>query len=407
MGDQTRRVLVVGVPPSGPEGLPADLRRRIAEAEILCGGKRQLAWFPGIGREQWPLQKDLDQFVKQLLAVDGHRRIVVLASGDPLLFGIGSYLRKHFPPDRFEFVPHVSAVQEAFARVGEPWEDAVIASVHARPLEQAIIAVRMHCKVAVLTDETNTPAHLAEALLAAGVPDCRVVVAEDLGLPTERVTDALLTSIRQSCFSGLNVVLILQQEESRTPLLGIPDAELAHRDGMITRQEVRAIALSWLGLTEGSLVWDIGAGSGSISIEAGRLATKGRVFAIERDHRQAASLEANLRRHTANVTVVYGEAPGILSTLPDPDAVLIGGSGGKLVEILNTCWKRLRAGGHVVVNLVLLDHLTEAWAWCQRNQIQPEVALVQVSKARPLSDSFRFEGTTPVYLLGAVRQVGT
>ncbi|MBI3810219.1 MAG: precorrin-6y C5,15-methyltransferase (decarboxylating) subunit CbiE [Nitrospirae bacterium] len=407
MGEHAPRILVVGIPPNGPEGMPASLLKRIADADVLCGGKRQLALFPGIGQEQWPIQKNLDQFVTRIRGTGCQQRIVVLASGDPLLFGIGSYLRKHLPTERCEFIPHVSTVQEAFARIGEPWEDAVIISVHARPLEQAIIAVRMHRKVAVLTDETNTPARLAEALLAAGVPDCRVVVAEDLGLPTERVTDALLTSIRQSCFSGLNVVLILQQEESRTLLLGIPDAELAHRDGMITRQEVRAIALSWLGLTEGSLVWDIGAGSGSISIEAGRLATKGRVFAIERDHRQAAYLAANLRRHAANVTVVYGEAPGILSTLPDPDAVLIGGSGGKLVEILNTCWKRLRVGGHIVVNLVLLDHLTEAWAWCQRNQVQPEIALVQVSKARPLSDSFRFEGTTPVYLLGAVRQVST
>lgn len=404
MVEPTRRILVVGVPPNGSEGLPPGVLKRIAEAEILCGGKRQLALFPGIGKEQWLLQKDLDRFVQQLREVDGERSIVVLASGDPLLFGIGAYLRKHFPPDRFEFVPHASAVQEAFARIGEPWEDAVIVSVHARPLEQAIVAVRMHRKVAVLTDETNTPARLAEALLAAGVPDCRVVVAEDLGLPTERVTDAPLTGIRQTRFSSLNVVLILQQEQSRTPLFGISDAGLAHRDGMITKQEVRAISLSRLSLTEESVVWDVGAGSGAISIEAARLAREGRVFAVERDPRQVEYLEENRRRWSChNVSVVFGEAPGILSTLPEPDAVLIGGSGGKLTEVLNQSWSRLRTGGRLVANLVLVDHLTEAWAWTRRVRVTPEVTLVQVSRGLPLSDSFRFEGATPVYILQVVR----
>jgi precorrin-6Y C5,15-methyltransferase (decarboxylating) len=408
MGEHARRILVVGIPPNGPDGLPPAILQRIAGAEILCGGKRQLALFPGIGKEQWPIQKDLDQFVKRLREVDGKCSIVVLASGDPLLFGIGAYLRKHFPAERFEFIPHVSAVQETFARIGEPWEDALIVSVHARPIEPAINAVMRHHKVAILTDDVHTPAYLAERLLAAGVEDCRVVIAEDLGLPTERVTDTTLASIARSNFSPLNVVLILRKERPRTVLLGIPDAEIVHRDGMFTKQEVRAISLSRLGLTDDSVVWDVGAGSGAISIEAARLARHGRVFAIERDPRQVEFLEENLRRWSCpNVSLVFGEAPGILSTLPEPDAVLIGGSGGKLTEILHQSWDRLRAGGRVVANLVLVDHLTEAWAWARRVRVTPEVTLVQVSRGMPLSDSFRFEGTTPIYILQAVRGADT
>jgi precorrin-6B C5,15-methyltransferase / cobalt-precorrin-6B C5,C15-methyltransferase len=405
MAEHVRRILVVGIPPNGPDGLPPAILKRIAEAEVLCGGKRQLALFPGIGKERWPIQKDLNQFVQQLRKADGERSIVVLASGDPLLFGIGAYLRKHFPTERLEFIPHVSAVQEAFARIGEPWDNAVIVSVHARPIELAIEAVWRHHKVAILTDDVNMPARLAEKLLAVGVEDCRMVVAEDLGLPTERVTDATLASIARSNFSPLNVVLILRQERPRHVLLGIPDAELAHRDGMITKQEVRAISLWRLGLTEDSVVWDVGAGSGAISIEAARLARHGRVFAIERDLRQMEFLEENLRRWSCpNVSLVFGEAPGILSTLPEPDAVLIGGSGGKLTEILNQSWDRLREGGRVVANLVLIDHLTEAWAWARRVRATPEVTLVQFSRGLPLSDSFRFEGATPVYILQVVRR---
>jgi len=405
MGEDLRRILVVGIPPNGPDGLSPGVLARIQGAEILCGGDRQLALFPGIGKERWPIQKNLDRFVQQVQAGAGARAIVVLASGDPLLFGIGAHLRKHFPAEQLEFIPHVSAIQEAFARIGEPWDDAVCVSVHARPIESAIGAVWAHHKVAVLTDEVHTPALLAARLLALGLENCRAVVGEDLGLPTERITDTTLAGITRSTFSPLNVVLVLRQKNPDAVPFGISDAELAHRDGLITKEEVRAISLSRLGLTEDSVVWDVGAGSGAMSIEAARVVRHGRVFAVEREQSQVKFLQENLRRWpSSTVSVVIGEAPNILASLPDPDAVFIGGSGGKLTAILNQSWSRLRRGGRLVVNLVLIDHLTEAWAWARRERVTPDVTLVQVSRGVPLGDSFRFDGATPIYILRVQRR---
>ncbi|WP_447974036.1 precorrin-6y C5,15-methyltransferase (decarboxylating) subunit CbiE [Nitrospira sp. Kam-Ns4a] len=404
------RILVVGVPPGGPAGWSMDLRRRVQRAEILCGAPRHLAALPGVGRERWPITDNVLEIVERLRAAPS-KRVVVLASGDPLLFGIGATLARALGPDRLEIVPQVSAVQAAFARIGVPWHDALILSAHGRPIESVVAAALSHPKVALYTDGVNTPARVAAALLAAGSPDRRTVVAERLGEAGERIAAGTLRAVAADRFDPLNVLLILEPVSGQ----GLPSGEALEVDeaaletwrGQVTRREVRALVLAALGARPGWVVWDVGAGAGAVSIELARRMPGAPIFAVERDPEQLRCLRTNLARHRAgSVTVVEGEAPDVLSRLPDPQAVFIGGTGGKLTAVLTHCWQRLAPEGRLVANLVVLGHLSEFLAWCAPAGATPEVLQVQLARGVPIAGSLRLEALNPVYLVAARRGGG-
>lgn len=397
------RILVVGIPPSGPAGLPADLIKRIEAAELLCGGARHLALFPDVKAERWTVAENIPHLVSRLRD-ESRRRVVVLASGDPLLFGIGATLAQALGRDRLEIIPHVSAVQEAFARICLPWHDARIVSAHGRPLEPVIASVLAHPKVAIYTDAVNTPTRIAAALLAAGSPDRRTVVAQRLGHSSEQVEETTLTAAKDREFDPLNVMLVLEPVWGDLPPQAGPavldDSLLAHRQGQLTKQEVRAVSLSRLGRWPGGVLWDVGAGSGAISIEMARQNPLARIFAIERDPEQRRCIAINLARFgISSVTVMEGEAPEVLDRLPDPQAIFIGGTGGKLTAVLDRCWDRVAPGGRVVANLVVLDHLTEWLSWCRLHGLVPDVLLVQLARGKPMVGSLRFEALHPVYVV--------
>lgn len=401
-----QRILIVGIPANGPAGLPAPTIERIESAELLCGGARHLTLFPNAGIERWTIGDNVPQLVERLRR-EWSRRVVVLASGDPLLFGIGTTLVEALGKDRLEIIPHVSAVQEAFGRIALPWHDARIMSAHGRPLDPVIASVLSHPKVAMYTDATNTPGRIASALLAAGSPDRRAVVAQRLGESDELVEDLTLRAVQDRAFDPLNVMLVLEPLSTARcseSLAQIDDGSLAQRHGQLTKQEVRAVSLARLGFWPGGIMWDIGAGSGAISIDMVRHNPLVRVFAVERDPEQQQCLSTNLARFgISSVTLVKGEAPDVLGTLPHPQAIFIGGTGGKLTAILDRCWECLAPGGRMVANLVVLDHLSEWLSWCHRHSVQPDVLLVQLTRGVPIIGSLRFEALNPVYI-GMVRK---
>ncbi|MGQ0812395.1 MAG: precorrin-6y C5,15-methyltransferase (decarboxylating) subunit CbiE [Nitrospiraceae bacterium] len=403
MGIPSRQpVLIIGIPANGPLGLPARLIERIESADLLCGGARHLALFPNAGIERWTIGDNVPQLVERLRQ-ERSRRVIVLASGDPLLFGIGATLADALGKDSLEIVPHVSAVQEAFARIALPWHDARIVSAHGRPLEPVIASVLSHPKVAMYTDATNTPGRIASALLAAGSPNRRAVVAQRLGESHERVEDLTLRAVQDRVFDPLNVMLVLEPLSlalSAESMPQIDDGSLMQRHGQLTKQDVRAVSVARLGFWPGGVMWDIGAGSGAISIDMVRRNPLVRIFAMERDPEQQQCLRTNLARFgISSVTVVKGEAPVVLGALPHPHAIFIGGTGGKLTAILDRCWECLIPGGRVVANLVVLDHLSEWLSWCQRHSAQPDVLLVQLARGAPIVGSLRFEALNPVYVV--------
>jgi precorrin-6B C5,15-methyltransferase / cobalt-precorrin-6B C5,C15-methyltransferase len=397
-------VIVLGVGDDGADGLPASALGEIERADVLCGGERHLAFFPDHPAERVVLKGGIDGALARIEEAQARGlRVVVLASGDPGFFGIGKALAGRLGRDAIRTLPGVSSVALAFARLGEPWQDAVTLSAHGRPLESILGPACAAARFAVLTDERNTPGAIARALLDCGMEDADAAVGEHLGSARERVARAPLSQIAVQEFAALNVLVVLRDPADvrwGCPFVGLPDEAYRHERGMITKAEVRAVTLSRLRPWDALVLWDIGAGSGSVAIECAAHMQRGTVYAVERDPSQLEHLRANVRGFQAgNVRVVAGEAPVALAALPEPDAAFIGGSGGGLEGILESTAMRLRAGGRVVLNLATLEHLSIAHAWLRQAGWSVDVAQIAVSRSSPVGDLTRMAALNPVFIV--------
>jgi precorrin-6Y C5,15-methyltransferase (decarboxylating) len=413
-------VIVIGIGDDGPAGLSAEAHAHIASARVLAGGRRHLEFFPEWTGTRVVIDSDLSGFVGRLRECSAREGVVVLASGDPLFHGIGSVLLRSFPKECLVFLPHVSAVQLAFARIKESWHDARVVSVHGRPLETLRPSLEEGAaKLAVLTDGNNHPAAIAELLNRLGVAgEYALWVCENLGGPDERVTRHSPAHMARETFSPLNIVVLVRDGSvpGRTlwnaaggaaplPILGIPESALQHRPGprgLITRREVRVMVLCYLELRANDVLWDIGAGSGSVSLEAARLSPGLSVFAVDRDADAYAQLELNVSRlGSGRVRAMRAEAPEGLEGLPEPDAVFIGGSGGRLGDILAVVLRRLKPGGRLVVNCITLETLSCGWEWLRSQALEPEVTSVQLAHSRPLGRLHSLAPDNLIFILRA------
>ncbi|HVA50995.1 MAG TPA: precorrin-6y C5,15-methyltransferase (decarboxylating) subunit CbiE [Pirellulales bacterium] len=389
------KIVVVGIGDNGAESLSREALRRVSEAELLLGGERHLGFFADHQAEKLAIRDNLKEIAARLQVET--RRVVVLASGDPLFYGIAGYLATKVGRDRLEVLPNISSMQLAFARLKESWHDAALVSCHAKPIEDAMDVIRDAKKVGIFTDDENTPGRIARELLKAGIGGFRAHVCENLGGSDERVTSCDLAELAERSFAPLNVLVLIKQAQTpaihrRDWTFGIPEEAFYQRQplkGLITKTEVRVLSLAKLRLRPGNLVWDIGAGSGSVSIEAALLGAK--VWAIEKNKEDCEIIRRNIEKfETPQVTVVHGIAPAALTDLPDPDAVFIGGSGGEMAELVRLCRERLTAGGRLAINVATLENLGEVPA--------DDVTLVQISRTRPILNLHRLEALNPVFV---------
>lgn len=404
---------VVGIGHDGPAGLSPEARAHVEAARVLAGGRRHLDFFRSRCGDTVVLGGDVAAFVETVRQRYRREKTVVLASGDPLFYGIGRALLEAIPRADLLFLPHVSSVQLAFARIKETWHDARVVSLHGRPAAALVEAVAARePKIAVLTDAHNHPAAIAELLRRLGAAEEYALwVCENLGGPEERVSRCAPAGLRDERFSPLNVVVLLREARGMdtgvpdVPFFGIPEAALLHQGatrGMITRREVRLLALCYLELRPGDVLWDVGAGSGSVSLEAARLSARLEVFAVERDAAAFNRLETNVARLGAGrVRAVRAEAPEGLAGLPDPDAVFIGGSGGRLAEILGVVVERLRPGGRIVLNCITLENLFRSWERLSALHLEPEATSVQLAHSRPLGQLHCLEPENLIFILRA------
>ncbi len=392
------RVQVIGVEPGARTLLPEALEA-VHGCGLLAGARRHLALVPGFAGEIVALEGNTTRVVERI-AADPGLRAALLASGDPGFFGIAALVLRRVPRDQVRIRPAVSSMQLAFARAGETWSDARFASLHGRPIEN-LAAVLGAPRVGLFTDPGNHPGRIARFLLDAGWGSYEMVVAEDLGLPGERLRRGPPDAFVAWEGSDLNVVLLLRQGPDPRPLgPGLPDEGFSHDRGLITKWEVRAVALGLLGLPRGGVLWDVGAGSGSVSVEACLLSPGLRAYAVERTPEGIAHIRENRRRFAAaGVVPVGGEAPGALDGLPDPDAVYVGGSGGRLARILDACWGRLRPGGSLVAAAALLETLSGLLAWARERGLEPEVTQVAAARSRAVAGRTRLAPENPVFLV--------
>ena len=396
------RVVVVGIGDDGPAGLTPRAYEAVAGAELLCGGHRQLALVPEHPAERVAVTADVDGLVSRLQAEIGRRRIVVLASGDPCFFGIGPILKRRLCPTPVDIIPGVGVVSLAFARLGESWQDARVVSAHGRDLDGAIRRAHGANKLLFLTDKDNTPAAIARRMLDVGLEDAEAWVFEHLGGPGEKQFRGRLSEVTGQTFAELNVLVV---PSARWPWrdhgFGRDESAFLHARGQVTKAEVRAVALSKLRLPREGTLWDVGAGSGSVGIEAAGLLRGGAVFAVERDPEQLALLRQNVSRWAPAhaVKIVPGEAPAALVDLPSPDAVFVGGSGGCLEPILDVCYDRLSPGGRLVVNLATVEHLAAATTWGARRGVRAEIVQISVSRGAEIRGLTRLEAQNPVSIV--------
>lgn len=409
-----QKIHIVGIGDDGLEGITAQARRLIDEADLVLGAESTLKLVPGAGKQQQALGASLDEAVQKVSAA-GSKKVVVLASGDPLFYGVARYLCDKLGKDRFEVVPHVSSMQMAFARVKESWEDAYLTNLATNPLESVIEKIRIADTVGMFTSEKSSPAAVARALLDQHIDYFHAYVCENLGSPDERVTQGPLSDICREQFAALNVMILVRRTEApdrpshAQPLrrFGNPDElfmQSRPKRGLLTPAEVRAVALAELSIAPNSVVWDVGAGSGAVSVEAAMLASEGKVFAIEMDPEDQNLIRTNAERfRVKNLVPVLGRAPEAWGNLLAPDCIFVGGSGREISRIVDQAYGQLKSGGRLVANVGSIENLAAVHE-VLRNHV-PEVRVLMVNIARGVHqlERVRFAASNPTFLLAVVK----
>ena len=421
-GGEVPTIHVVGIGDDGLAGLGDRARAIIEGARTLYGGARHLELVRAAGVQ--PVRTvDLGarfvEAVEELASGACGHGAVVLASGDPMLYGIGATLARRLGArgvgsarldvprvdvPRLEILAHPSSVALAFAAIGEPAQDAVVLSALARPLRPVLAEAMATQRFAVLLDRGHDAAAIARALLDAGMEDATAAVCEHLGGPAQRIERGTLSAIAAGAYAALSLLVVLRDARAvegyrRT---AIPEGEFAHRAGQITKAEVRALAVAALALRPTDVLWDVGAGSGSVGIEAALSLPRGAVYAVDRDAEAIALLEANrVRFRTPQVEAVLGAAPAALGVLPEPDAVFLGGGGDALPAIVEVAMARLRPGGRLVATLATIERvpplLSQLGAW------SPSLRQVSIAHGVPLASGTRLAPANPVFLVAATK----
>ena len=393
------RISVIGLD-GGP--LSAEAGESLKGAALVAGGERHLEALGVEPGRAAVLKGDLSEALERIEASDG--RVAVLASGDPSFFGIVRLLAERFGHENLRVFPAVSSIARAFAYAGLPWDDAVVVSAHGRDPHRALNVCRACPKVAVLTSPSFGPAELAGALSDL---DRTFVVAERLGEPEERTYKGDAGGVMATEWDDPNVVVVYDPArvvgekgwisgsfESRRGW-ALPEEQFEHRSAMITKPEVRALVLARLGPGPGDLLWDVGAGSGSVAVECARLGAA--AIAVERDAESCARIRRNAARHGAYVQVVEGEAPDALRDLPKPDAVFVGGTGESFEEIVKLAATSVRR--RVVLTLIGLERVVPAGEILEGCGLEVETTLLQASRVKGVGSLHRLAAETPVFVV--------
>jgi precorrin-6Y C5,15-methyltransferase (decarboxylating) len=407
------RIHIIGIGDDGIDGVTRQARSVLESAEVIVGNKGLIQRLGnGIASKasRVTIGGDLDE-LQETLAKYENRNLVLLAGGDPLFYGIARFLAEKLGKDRFEVIPHVSSMQLAFARVKESWDDAYLSNLATQPLDRVVDSIRTAERVGLFTTETISPSVVASALLDRRIDYFTAYVCENLGTPDEVVTQGDLKTIAHETFGPLNVMVLIRKTGKADRPSGRGDARLfgnpddvflqsRPKRGLLTPSEVRCIALAELDLTPTSVMWDVGAGSGSLAIEAARIAVRGKVFGIEMDAEDFGLMIENAKMFECpSLVPVHGQAPEAWADLPDPDAIFVGGSGRVVAELVRDALPRLTAGGRIVVNVSSPDSLVETHRVIEAAGLRTDVRMINIARGQYQLDRLRFDAMNPTFLI--------
>lgn len=388
----------------------------IRQSDVLIGGVRHLSLFPDFPGEKIEITDNLKDITTFIQEYQDRKKIIVLASGDPLFYGIGGYLSKKLGKDKITIYPNISTISAAFARLNEPWQDAELISLHARQLSPWHIERIRNCsKAAILTDGVRTPEWLWKELKKEGITGFTIWVLEKLGEKDERINSFMGDDITGRKFSDPNIVVLLKDKihpglkykdhSEKCPLetdlhIGMPESRFRHEKGLITKPEIRSITLSKLKLESHHTLWDLGAGSGSVSIEASFFIKTGQIIAVEKNLDRIKDIEYNRQAFAANtIKIVHANLPDGLDTLTRPDRVFIGGGGKCLQELVKQSASVMKKGGIMVVNTVLLVSVTSTLETLTQLNFKTDIVQVQISKGHKMPWNLMLKSQNPVFII--------
>lgn len=349
------------------------------------------------------------------------QKISLMAAGDPMFFGIGRLVIERFGKDDVEVFPDLSSLQVAFSKIRETSSGAYCISFHGGPdpakrrkleyeLKDLPNLLGQYQKIGILTDKVNSPDKIAEAILGLTADSGQrsavtIYVCEKIGYDDEKITEGTAEEISRGSFEHPNVVIIINADVGvRSPrpcgiAFGLQEAEIEHSKGLITKDEVRAVTLHKLRLPRTGVLWDIGAGSGSVSIEAAGVCPELKIIAIEKNGDRTENINDNrVKFNTENVEIVMGEAPETLKDLPAPDRVFIGGSGGNIDAIINFVNKRMNSG-ILVINAATIDTLNEAVKSLEKNKFKIEISEVSISRSKMINRKRHMSALNPIFII--------
>jgi precorrin-6Y C5,15-methyltransferase (decarboxylating) len=406
------KIHIIGIGDDGLEGLTSQARTLVEEADLLIGEEAVLP--KNSDAETLVLRGSLDAAIERIMT-NQSGRIVVLASGDPLFYGVARYLFERVGEERFEVLPHVSSMQLAFARVKQSWEEAYLTNLANHQLESVVEKIRVMDKIGLFTTDEIPPADVARALLERDIDYFSAYVCENLAGPDERVTSMDLSELADQQFAPLNVMILVRKPNAPDRprelvgqrLFGNPDDAFVQsqpKQGLLTPSEVRAMALAELDVGPGSIVWDVGAGSGSVAIEAAAIAPQGTAYAIEMDLGDHELIKANTEKFgRTNLVPILGQAPAAWHDLPDPDCIFVGGTGREVRHLVELAYDRLKPGGRLVANVASIENLAETLEVLQSTEGEVHCRMVNIARGTYQMERIRFDALNPCFLLSVTK----
>ncbi len=399
----------------GKEDLTLKHLDLIQACDVLVGGERHLGLFKDLGKETIVIKGHISRVVDAIKKKTDDRKIVVLASGDPLFYGIGSTLLQYFDKAQLNIHTNISSVSAAFAAIREPWHDALIISLHGKKETETISFSRLsnENKIAFLTSPDMNPGVISEMMIKEGIYDFRFCVLENLGANGKEKLSWFdnIDLVRQETFQEPNIVILLKRLGhknivSRETHIGMENSLFKHSRGLITKSEIRSVTLSKLKLyKKDHVLWDIGSGSGSVGIEASFLIPWGLVYAVEKNPGRISDIVHNIKNfNCSNVKVLNSEFPVGIEDLRTPDRIFIGGGGENMAQIMETCCEKLSPYGVIVVNTVLLQTIGTVMACLEKHKFKSEITQLQVSKSKSMPYGERLEAMNPVWIISGSKK---
>lgn len=396
-------IYIIGV--DGGGALEEDARKALLNSEVVLASKRLQSVFSGY--PEFPLIKKKLKLIEKVddsvsFLRKNRKRVSVLATGDPLFFGIGRRIINVITDREVKMFPALSSMQLAMARINEPWEDVFFLSLHGNKkrdwdMEDLPLLCELHKKLLILTGGGNTG-----RVVASLPPSANVHIFEKLGYKDERIRKGSAGDFTKTRFKEPNLIFV-KPSVSETKIFGLCEKDFSHSRGLITKDEIRAVIMHKLELPARGIFWDIGAGSGSVAIEAKKMSPAIEVYAIEKDKAQLKHIKINIKNLNAGkIHMIPGEAPKVLTSLPMPDRVFIGGSGGVLKEIISSI-ARVMEEGIIVIAAVTLESLSEGRSALSKYGFQTELSQVSVSRLEPLGEKEYMKGLNPVFILKGKR----